>query len=246
MLKWLAIGGWGTFAVEWLVMLLVLTSLVGQGGRVKAEAAPQREAKATPPTSAQSATPTPRTATPAAPVVAPSATSAKANVLGMTLSRGHTVVLVDAVEQSRPWMNQAKAKLIAGLSQPGLPGATFSIAVINNNSGRSLTNERLTYGPAVAGKLRSALNPLQIKGTKGLGTGLDTAGKLGADQIIFITSRNQRWGAYVTFLEGKLSLNGKRIRLDVVQVNDKASTDLQKYITGANNGQYRVVTPGSI
>lgn len=253
MLKGLAIAGWITFAVEWMVVILVVTSLLGQERRVEADAAPQRVA-ATPRTPARTPaavqTPAPRTVTPTR--VTPSrpavgvAGSAGANVLGMTLSPGHTVVLLDAVEQSGPWLSRAKAKLITGLSQSGPAGATFSVAVINNNSGRSLTNRRLTYGPAAAGPLRTALTPLQIKGTKGLGTGLDTATKLGADQVIFITSRSTKWGPAVPFLQSKLNANGKRVRLDVVQVNNQAVAELRAFVTGANKGQYRVVAPGSI
>ena len=251
-LKWLAIGGWATFAVEWLLMLLVLTSLVSRGGREGAEAAPA--AAPVPPVVRTPATPTrnpastPTATTPAAvvPTTIPTAAANVPNVLGLDPGAGHTVIVLDAIEKSGPWLNQAKAKLIEGLSRPGPAGATFSLVTINDNGGRGLINRPLSYGPAAAEGLRKALDPLQAKGTRGLGAGLDAAGKLGADQVVFITSRDTKWGGAVPFLEQKLSVGGKRIRLDVVQVNDQPVSELRAFVTGSNGGKYLQVAPGSI
>lgn len=250
-LKWLAIGGWATFAAEWLLMLLVLTSLVSRGGRVNADAAPVAappppvvRAPANPAPATVASTPAPTTPSPT-PATPPAVTGGP-RVLGLDPGGGHTVIVLDAIEKSGPWLDRAKAKLIAGLSRPGPAGATFSIAVINDNDGRGLINRPLTYGPAAEAPLRKALDPLQVKGTKGLGAGLETAGKLGADQVVFITSRDSKWGGAVPFLEQKLSVNGKRIRLHVVQVNNQPVNELRAFVTGANGGQYLQVAPGSL
>jgi len=249
-LKWLAIGGWATFAAAWLMMMLVLATQVGGGSNVNAQAAPvavapgvRTPAQATP----NQATPRSTAATSATPTTpATSASVGDPRVLGLDPGSGHTVIVLDAIEKSRPWLDRAKVKLIKGLSQPGAAGDTFSVAVVNDNVGRGLINRPLAYGPAAAGALRNALNPLRATGTKGLGGGLDAAGKLGADQIVFITSRDKKWGSFVPFLEGKLTVNGKRIRLHVVQVNDQPASELRSFVTGSNGGTYLQVPPGSI
>jgi len=257
-LKWLAIGGWATFAAEWLLMLLVLTSLVSRGGRVNAEAAPVAAPQApvvrapAAPAPALTPAPAPSATAPVAttpgptPTATPPAATTGPDVLGLNPGPGHTVVLLDAIERSEPWLDRAKGKLIEGLTRPGPAGATFSVAVMNDGNGHGLINRPLTYGPAAAAPLGKALDPLGATGSGGLSAGLEAAGKLGADQIVFITSRDSKWGGAVSFLEKKLLVNGKRIRLHVVQVNDQPVSELRAFVTGANGGQYLQVAPGSL
>ncbi len=246
-IKWLAIGGWATFAVEWFLMLMILTTTVaGSGSRAGADAAPTPQAAAAP--SAASTVRSPASSSVRNPVAAPAAPSPVngPSVLGLAPGKGHTVILLDAIEKSRPWFDRAKAKLIAGLSRPGPAGATFSVAVINNNGGRGLINRAVEYGTPAVNPLRKTLPPLKVSGSKGLGDGLDAAIKLGAERVIFVTPRENGWSGALTFLEQKLSSGGKRIPLDVVQVSNLPVNDLRAFVTGANGGQYLVVSPGSI
>ena len=255
-IKWLAIGGWGTFVAEWLMMMLVLTNLVGSDGHRDTEAAPPApRATVTPPvtppaTTTRSATP-PRTAvTPPPAAVTPSAnvtpfTDPRANVMGLNVDPGHTVVLLDAIERSAPWFDDAKAALVAGLSKPGPGGATFSFAVVNDNNGRALIPRPLAYGPAAAGPLRDNLTPLQIKGTKGFWNGFDAANALKPDQIVFITARATSWPAVIPSFESRLRVDGKRVRLNVIQVGP-AVPELKAFVTGANGGRYEQFAPAQL
>ena len=240
-LKWLAFAGWGTFVAEWLLMLLFLANIVGGANPRPVEAAPRAAA----PTTSVTTNNNPQPVKVAPRVTSTPAAVAQAHVLGLQPSPGHTVIVLDAVEKSTAWFTRGKNNLKAGLSRPGPTGATFSIAVINNNSGRGLIEQPVTYGPAAAATLNRALDSLHISGTKGFGKGFDAAARMAPDQIIFITSRDTKWAAAIPFLESKLLINGKKTRLHVVQVNDAEVSELKSFVTGSNGGRYRLAKPNS-
>ncbi|MEO1236833.1 MAG: hypothetical protein AAFX76_08610, partial [Planctomycetota bacterium] len=192
---------------------------------------------------------TPRAATPPpapAPTVDPSNPfqMLRPNALGLPLSSGHTAVLLDAVDRSSAWFDDAKAALVPGLSRSA-NNQTASLVLIRD--GQVVAYNRNPFTPAAnqISPLNRFLNPITAQGSRGLGNGLDAAVATGADHIVFITSRSTNWAGYLTTLERKLRPDGRRITLHIVQVGD-ASDDLRAFTTGANGGRYVQLDPAQL
>ncbi|MEM6458856.1 MAG: hypothetical protein AAF710_05635 [Planctomycetota bacterium] len=259
----LAVAGWATFAVEWVVVIVIV---LGRGTSAPVvEAAPAtaynnnvpaaRAATPTPTPRTETATTTtparPETARPAASIPPPAATPTdpnniftmrRPNVLGLPLENGHTAVLFDAIERSAPWFDDGKAALKAGLARSGNSQARVSLVATRNKQIRTLGDSPLTPAPARLGDLTRFLDPLTPAGSGGLGDALDAAVATGADRVVFVTSRSDHWGGYLNTLKGKLSPDGRTVRLDVVQIGD-VSNELRGFVEQQPGGRYRLLTP---
>lgn len=257
MLVGLAIAGWATFAVQWIFVIVLI---IGRGGSpntvtvAQADTTPPRTSPPAsqpitrPPTSAVTPTPTqrpapstrPATVTPTPQPVTPAADpnnpflALRPNALGMDLNSGHTVILIDAVQQSSGWLDDGKAALIAGLTRPAR-GQTASLLTIRDGEIDAYSGNPLIPGSGQLTGLARFFNPLDTQGKGGLGAGLDAAVATGADEIIFLTSRASRWGGYLETVERKLTPDGRRVKLSVVSIGG-ASEDLREFVRAPRNG----------
>lgn len=253
MLVGLAIAGWATFAVEWVIILIIIIGRSGGGPNVAAahhESTPPAKATTPAPRTTPS-TPNTRTTTPPR-ATTPAATAdtdnpflmSAPNALGMTLNAGHTAILLDAVDKSSAWFDDGKAALAAGLTR-NASGQTASLFTIRDGKIGEFKENPFAPGSARRTALDQFLNPLDTKGSRGLGNGIDAAVESDAKEIIFITSRSTNWSGYLATLERKLQPNSGRVKLHVVQVGD-ASAELQAFVQGVNSGRYTRVTPSQL
>ena len=145
----------------------------------------------------------PRAPTPAPPApVAPVAPDAPAvdpdnphgwstpTVLGQPLA-GHTAVLVDAVEQSRPWMGSVNRSLLETLSKPG-QDETVSVFYVHDGEVSALPRQPLRPGRAVRSSLARLQREAPAAGKKGFYDGLNAALDARPDHVLVITGR-QEW-----------------------------------------------------
>lgn len=250
----LAIAGWTTFAVEWVV---ILTIVMGRGSSPRVAVAhndnpPPRVAQSTPitptpPTTTSRTTTTPRNTTNPTATKTPAANKAnpflnpEPNAMGMELNAGHTAILLDAVDRSEAWFEDGKAALAAGLTRDRA-NQTVSIVTIRDGEIGKFNGNPFKPGPSQLAPLNRFLNPLNTKGSSGLGKGIDTAVETGANEIIFITSRSDRWGGYLSTVEQKLQPKRGKVTLHVVQVGEN-SDELQAFVQGVNSGRYLRLTP---
>lgn len=257
----LAVAGWSVFAIEWAIVLTMLSQSADTTNAVTyveaaAPAAAVSNPKPTPKPTTTATTPRPSTPKPAAtttskpatPKPAPAATATatnpfqlrSANVMGIDLPAGHTVVLLDAIEKSQAWFDDGKAALIAGLTETAR-GSQVGISYIRDGQAGSMSKSPINPGTSASSSLLSFLNPLKPEGSRGFWQGFDEAISHSPDQIVFVTSRTSGWASVIPSFEKRLQANGKRIRLHVVQVGP-AVPELRAFVTGANGGQYKQFT----
>lgn len=258
MLVGLAIAGWATFAVEWVIVLVIIVGRTGGGPNVagaydQTPPPPRATTPAPRTTTPPTPTTTPRTTTPPRPTPSPPPAAANTdnpllmstpNALGMTLNAGHTAVLLDAVDKSSDWFDDGKAALTAGLTK-NASGQTVSLFTIRDGVIGEFNGNPFAPGPARRTPLNQFLDPLDTKGSSGLGNGVDAAVGSGAKEIIFITSRSTNWSGYLSTLERKLQPSSGRVTFHVVQVGD-ASAELQAFVQGVNSGRYTRITPSQL
>lgn len=251
MLVGLAIAGWATFAVQWVIILVIVLGRSGGATQVAVAQAetPTRSAATTPaprtanpPVAPRTSTPTPRPPAPAVVDQNNPFLALSPNALGMRLNSGHTAILFDAIDRSSAWFSDGKAGLIAGLTRPAT-GQTVSLFTIRDGEISAFNNNPFVPAPARLSPLTRFLNPLTAAGSGGLGNGLDTAIASGAQEVVFITSRSTNWSGYLDTLKNKLNPNGRKVTLHVLQVGD-ASADLRGFVeSSGNNGRYTRITP---
>jgi hypothetical protein len=167
------------------------------------------------------------------------------NVLGQPLPAGHTAVLLDAIQISSPWLNDAKAALLSGLTRNSPRDRTVSLVVSRDGSTTRFDANPFSPAPARLSPLSSFLGPLNASGRGGLSSSLDAAVETGADQVIFITSRASGWKGYLNTLRTKLSPGNRRVTLHVIQVGE-TNDDLRAFVQGANGGTYTHLTADQI
>ncbi len=259
MLVGLAIAGWATFAVEWIVVLVIILGRGGGANNVTVAQAADRPAitnttpRATATTPSATATP-PRTTTNPPPTTTPTRArpavidnnnpflALAPNALGMTLNPGHTAVLLDAVDRSSAWFDDGKAALIAGLTRPST-GQTVSLFTIRDGAIGTFDSNPFAPAPAQLSPLTRFLNPITPLGSRGLGSGLDAAIASGAQELIFITSRATNWSGYLPTLKDKLNPSGRKVTLHFLQLGDN-SPELRSFVEARDNGgRYTLITP---
>ena len=256
----LAIAGWATFAVQWVVVLVIV---LGRGSNLTATnaAAPTASPRHyTRPTNTASADDRRRptssagtsAATPAAAGRPADATDPgnplqmpQANVLGLPLEADHTVVLLDAIQISEDWLDDAKATLLRGLSRPA-NGRQVSLLISRDGQATALPDNPFTPAANQLSNLAGFLNPVTASGSGGLADSIDAAVASDATQMIFITSRATGWGSWLGTLDGKLTSGDGRVTLHIVQIGE-VNQDLQNYITSSpNNGNYLHLQPAQL
>ncbi|MEM8737954.1 MAG: hypothetical protein AAGG38_05675 [Planctomycetota bacterium] len=243
----LAIAGWATFVVQWVLIVVIIVGRGDQPRVAAAESAPPRVAANPSPVGAG---PAPAPANRPTPTPAPAPTPRidasnpfqmlDANALGMPLNSGHTAVLLDAVDRSKAWFDDAKAALLAGLTRP-TGNRRASLVLIRDGKTLTYNNRIFNPNPNQLTPLRRFLDPVTPAGSRGLGAGLDAAIGSGANEVVFITSRSTNWSAYLSTLERKLQPSGRRVTLHVVQMGDP-SPELRAFVEGANGGRYTVLS----
>jgi hypothetical protein len=173
-------------------------------------------------------------------------TMPQANVLGLTLKPGHTVVLIDAIDLSIPWLEAANAAVAAGLSRPQAD-ATVSVLFIHHGQVQTLPRQPQAPGPQMRTAVLTVSQGLTPKGGTGFWKGIDTAlavqPKLA--ELIFITSRSNWTSVHeATFLRLQAAGGGKPVCLSAVHL-DAQSADLENLVARAT-GRYVKLTTGQL
>jgi hypothetical protein len=245
-LLWACFTGWGVVTLELLLLGLFVLSPGSEPSSAQALTAPPMATPAAPHMSAKAA-PT-AYQPPAKPVVVkPVAvdpnnpfTTTRANILGLPIEEQTTIVL-DAVERSGPWLEQVKAALAAGLSQPG---PRIQVMVLQDGKIVQLTSKAFHAGTMDRQRFERLLKPIQPIGRTGLWTAVE-AGRQGiGGRMVLITPRTDHWENAVNTLGQKLGAGANRVRLDVVQLGEPAA-HLRSFVEGANSGRYTVVHHGT-
>ena len=251
----LAIAGWATFAVQWVIVLVIV---LGRGSTLSSTnaaapvASPREYTRPTntadtdrqrPTSNANAAASTPAAdadADPNNPLQMP-----QANVLGLPLDADHTAVLLDAIQISSAWLDDAKTTLLAGLSRPA-NGRRVSLLISRDGQATPLPANPFTPAANRLSSLAGFLNPVTASGSGGLSNSIDAAIDSGATEMIFITSRATGWGSWLGTLDGKLTAGNNRIKLHVIQIGE-INDDLRGYVTSPpNNGTYLSLQPDQL
>ncbi len=253
----LAIAGWTTFAVQWIVILVIV---LGRGTVSSTNAAaPYATARTTPASDTTSSTAAnPRStapdttgrSTPAATTPPPRSSDNpllmnQPNVLGLPLSADHTAILLDAIEISSPWLDDVKPALLAGLTQSA---GNRRVSLLYSREGAPTALSANPFTPATnrLSTLTRFLNPVSASGRGGLSDSIEAAVDTRADDMIFITSRTSGWGGWLGTLDAKLTANNSRVRLHVIQIGE-ANDALKGYVESApNNGTYLNLQPAQL
>lgn len=124
------------------------------------------------------------------------------NVLGVPV-RGHTAIVVDAIEKSEPFLAPVLDALDTGLGHAG-GNATASVFYINSDKIKSFDDNPAAVGPATSAKLSAFQKSIKPDGRRGFWKGFDAAASSGASQIVIITGRKS-WDSSIPFLTQKLN-----------------------------------------
>lgn len=183
-----------------IVMLLIVLVVMGQQGPTPVMATDaQPTALTTQPPPATVIRVPARAMPTAAPALRP-------EVLGLSL-RPRTVVIVDAIEISRPWLNGVRDALIDGL---GRETSDTTVRAVYLSDGRvtQTGSGYQTTGGTFANALRQTQARLQPRGKRGFWNMIEQALDSRPDHVILITSRS-KWAESLPILDGKLREAGR-------------------------------------
>lgn len=167
--------------------------------------------------------------------------ASKVNVLGLPVTEPSIIVL-DAVDKSEPYLEETKNALLAGLTLRG-PANSIELHVLQGDEIVKFTNKPFTPGQAQHAELKKFLDTIKpIPGGKGMfwkifEAGRDAAGK----NFIYITPRSTGWSSVTSQLEKRLTPEkGAKKTMEVVQMGKEVDA-LKKFVVGKNGGRYETI-----
>ena len=138
------------------------------------------------------------------------------NALGIPI-QGHTAVIVDAVEQSEPFLDPVMAALVSGLSHDQ-GDTTASYFYINENKIKPFDDNPIPPGPNSADQLAGYQSSIQAAGRRGFWNGYDAGVKSGAGRVILITGRKS-WDQSISFLKQKMQAGQEPPQITFVHID---------------------------
>lgn len=159
------------------------------------------------------------------------------NAMGVPV-RGHTAIIVDAVEQSEPFLAPVLDALVNGLAHDQ-PNTTASVFYINDNQIKSFGGNPAAVGSETSNNLAAFQESIEPAGRTGFWKGFDAGANSDASQIVIITGRKS-WDSSIRYLKQKLKPDGDdkaplvtfvHIDADVPSLGDALHESSNDYVT---------------
>ncbi|BAM02943.1 zinc ribbon domain-containing protein [Phycisphaera mikurensis] len=249
-----AIGAGVLILTLGVVIVVMITSKAPPAGPATAYASterrslfqPEPEPAATPPLRVAAAPAVAATPEPAKPAEAPEDPDNPMGWNTPTVLRqpiaGHTAVLVDAVEQSRGWIDDVNATLLATLSRNG-DGEKVSVFYVHDGEVSRLPRQPLAPGRALRASLAKLQEQAPAAGRKGFYDGLHAALGARPDHVIVITGRRE-WDKAADYVLGRVTDAPSKPTFSVVSLGGP-NADLDR-ITAATGGELDDLSPRTV
>ncbi len=227
-----AVGVGAALLAIGVLLVVLIASSSGSGAASTAYASPQPQARAT---AEPESIFTETRATPAAPS-RPAETDNPATwktptILGQPFA-GHTVLLVDSVEQSRDWIDDVNRSLLETLTKSG-NGERISVFYIHDGQVDGLPSQPLSPGRAISTPLSRLQDKAPASGRRGFYDGLAAAIDAQADHIVVVTGR-QEWDKAGPYIQSRLDEAAGKPSFSIIALSGR-DRDLQK-IADATGG----------
>ena len=152
-------------------------------------------------------------------------------ILGQPFA-GHTVLVVDSVEQSRDWIDDANRSLLATLTKSG-NGERISVFYIHDGQVDGLPSQPLSPGRALARPLSRLQAKAPATGRRGFYDGLAAAIDAEADHIVVVTGRRE-WEEAGPYIQSRLDAAPGNPSFSIISLSGR-DAELQK-IADATGG----------
>lgn len=162
-------------------------------------------------------------------------------VMGQPIA-GHTVVLVDSVEQSRSWIKPINNSLLETLSKPG-GDERVSVFYIHSGGSEGLPRQPLAPGLALRSSLERLQNSSSASGTSGFYDGLRDALDANPDHVMLITART-KWQSAAPYVLEQVRASSTSPTFSVVSFGGN-NADLRS-VTEATGGTFESMRPEAV